>query len=411
VESPLSPSIIHYLLSTLYGIFHRVLLPIFLILLAAGAAAIVAFGTSADLAQYQHGLQIILLSRRLQWPLVSLSILCCLVLIVLVIANKRRAWWLIALGPITALFVYRFSLSADNFWSIADNPQMLTADTVTYVRDDDWVVGIELDEQAYAFPFQALYSTPVVIQTDRDKRMIVLWSPFANVARAYNVDREIKSRELDIVSMPANALLLYNTRIGQFINGITGQTPQGKRPDDFKAEIPTIKTTWKHWRTLHADSKVMVSTGRVAHDPPTVPVFPVYPPPKVWTDEDRKKVVVVPTTQPIAIPSEAITTKPINVMAGKLPVLIFRDGASGEVKAFDRRIDEDLMPRFELNHDSRRKLVMFVDSDTGTGWNAEGVAVDGDKQRKGKKLKPVEVQTDLYWGVLKFWYPEIELKK
>jgi hypothetical protein len=386
-----------------------VLLPIFLILLAAGAAAGMAFGTNPDLAQYHHGLQTILLARRLQWPLVALSLFCCIVLIFLVIANKRRAWWLIALGPITALFVYRFSLNPDNFWSIADNPPMLTADTVTFVRDEDWVVGVEFEEQAYAFPYQSLYSTPVVIQTDRDKRMILLWSPFANVARAFQIDREIKSRELDIVSMPANALLLYNTRIGQFINGITEETPQGKLPDDFKAEIPTAKMTWKKWRTLHADSKVMVATGRVAHNPPSVPVFPVYPPPKVWTDEDRRKVVIIPATQPIAVPGEAITKKPMNVMAGKLPVLIFRDGASGKVKAFDRRIDEDLMPRFEVNHDPRRKGVAFVDSDTNTGWNEEGVAVDGDKQRKGKKLKPLDIQEDLYWGVMKFWYPDLKL--
>ena len=253
------------------------LLPIFLILLAAGAAAVMAFGTNPDLAQHQHGLQIILLARRLQWPMVAFSLLCCLVLIVLVIANKRRAWWLIALGPITGLFAYRFSLSPDNFWSIADNPPMLTADTVTFVRDDDWVVGIEFEDQAYAFPYQSLYSTPVVIQTDRENRMIVLWSPFANTARAYFIERDLRSRELDIVSMPGNSLLLYNTRLGQFIYGVTGLTPQGKRPEDFKAEIPTTKTTWKHWRTLHVDSKVMVTTGRLAHNPPAVPVFPVYP--------------------------------------------------------------------------------------------------------------------------------------
>jgi len=206
-------------------------LPIFLILLAAGAAAIMAFGTNPDLAQYSHGLSVILLTRRLQWPLVAFSLLCCLVLIFLVISNKRRAWWLIALGPITALFAYRFSISPDNFFSVAENPAMLSADTTTFVRDDDWVVGVEFEEQAYAFPYQSLYSTPVVIQSDREKRMMLLWSPFANVARAFAMDRQTKARELDIVSMPANALLVYNARIGQFINGLTGLTPKGDRPD------------------------------------------------------------------------------------------------------------------------------------------------------------------------------------
>ena len=388
------------------------LLPILLIVLAIGAAAIMAFGSNPDLAQYSHGLQVILLTRRLQWPLVAFSILCCLVLLLLVITNKRRAWWLIALGPITALFIYRFSISSDNFFSIADNPQMLSADLVSFVRDDDWVVGLEFGEQSYAFPYQSLYSSPVVIETDRDKRLMLLWSPFANVARAYVIDREIKSRELDIVSMPANALLLYNTRIGQFINGVTGLTSKGAKPDGFKTEIPATKTTWKRWRAAHADSKVMVSTGRVARNPPAAPVLPLYPLGAVGNDPRvQTRIAIVATTQPIAFASESITNKPLNLMAGKTPVLLFRDAASGEIRAFERRLDEDLMPRFDLNRDTRRKLSLFVDSDTNTGWNADGVAVEGEKDRKGKRLKRLEIQEDLYWGVMKYWYPELQMTK
>ena len=389
-----------------------VLLPIFLILLAAGAAAIMAFGSNPDLAQYPHGLEILLLARRYQWPLVAFSILCCLILLFLVISNKRRAWWLIALGPITALFVYRFSINPNNFFSIADNPPMLSADEVTFVRDDDWVVGVQFEGVSYAFPYSSIYSAPVVIQSDREKRMILLWSPFANVARAFAIDREIKSREMDIVAMPANALLLYNTRDGQFINGITGLTMKGTRPDDFKTELATTKTTWKRWRAAHPDSKVMVATGRLAHNPPAAPVLPLYPLPKSQDDIPRdKRIVLIDSPDPIAVPIEAITTKPLNVMAGKTPVLVFRESASGELRAFDRRIDEDLMPRFEENHDRNRKQAVFVDSDTNTGWSVDGVAVDGDKDRKGKKLKRLDVQEDVYWGVMKVWYPGLQMAK
>ena len=153
----------------------------------------------------------------------------------------------------------------------------------------------------------------------------------------------------------------------------------------------------------------MVATGRLAHNPPSAPVLPFIRCPGRQMDmKSETRITVIPTTQPIAISAESITTKPMNVMAGKLPLLIFRDSASGEVKVFDRRVDEDLMPRFECNHDPRRKLATFVDSDTNTGWSNEGVAVDGDKQRKGKKLKPFPVEEDLYWGVMKFWYPELQ---
>ncbi|HEX3357830.1 MAG TPA: DUF3179 domain-containing (seleno)protein [Tepidisphaeraceae bacterium] len=385
------------------------ILPILLILLAAGAATVMAFGTNADLAQYRHGLDVIYFTRRLEWPLIAFALLACVALLILVISNKRRAWWLIALGPITALFFYRFSISSDNFFSVADNPQMLTADEVTFVRDDDWVVGVEFDDQSYALPYQALYSTPVVILNDRDKRLMVMWSPFANVAKAFQIERDIKSRELDIVSMPANALLVYNTRIGQFINGLTGETNKGVKPSGFKLEIPTNRTTWKQWRTAHSDSKVMVATGRLASNPPAAPVLPLYPMPP--GDSDATRIAMIPGTQPIAIATHSISAAPLNLMAGQLPLLIFLDPVTGAPRAFDRRVDGDLMPRFSINHDPRRKSVVFTDSDTNTGWSVEGVAIDGAKDRKGKKLKAVEIEQDLYWGVMRFWYPGLQMAK
>src|SRR5437763_1197041 len=84
-------------------------------------AAVAAYGTSASWAQYPHGLDLILWSRRLEWPLVTIAILLCLGLIALVIAGKRRAWWLIGLGPILALFAHRFVTDPAGAFSILEN--------------------------------------------------------------------------------------------------------------------------------------------------------------------------------------------------------------------------------------------------------------------------------------------------
>ena len=225
---------------------------------------------------------------------------------------------------------------------------MLTADTVTYVRDDAWVVGVEFEDQSYAFPYEApdldAGGDPDRSRQAADSALVAVRQRRAGVSHR---SRDQVARVLDIVSMPASSLLLCNTRIGQFINGITGQTPQGKTPDDFKEEIPVTKTTWKKWRTTHADSKVMVATGKLAHNPPAAPVLPVYPLPREFKTEGdpNRRIAVIPTTQPIAIATEKITTKPNNVMAGKLPVLIFRESATGEIRAFDRPSTRTLMPQ------------------------------------------------------------------
>jgi hypothetical protein len=98
------------------------------------------------------------------------------------------------------------------------------------------------------------------------------------------------------------------------------------------------------------------------------------------------------------------------VTAGDIPLVFLRDPASGRVKAFDRRIEKDLIPQFALNRDRRRKNVFMIDSDTNCGWSAAGVAIDGpDKHYHGRKLAPADLQADVWWGPVSFWNRDLRL--
>ena len=68
------------------------ILPILLLLLSTGAAALLALGTHPDLAYHAHGLACIMLTRRLEWPLVLLALLPCVGVLLLVISGKKRVW-------------------------------------------------------------------------------------------------------------------------------------------------------------------------------------------------------------------------------------------------------------------------------------------------------------------------------
>lgn len=389
----------------------RAMLPVVLIVVALSAAGMMAFGTHPHLMRFSRGLGMILLTRRLQWPLVAVVLLLCLTLIGLVVTNRRRAWWLIGLAPVVALFFYRFSSgSAMNAFAVVDDPPMVAAASASFLADDDYIVGVRFAEASYAFPYSSLYLNPVVILRRHEKRMILLWSAFANRATACAIDREIKARELEVVSMPANALLVYDGRIGQFINGLTGRTSENEQPVGFHAAIAVDKTTWRQWRSAHPDTLVM-SLGR-SLPAMNAPARPYYPMPRVPADLPADtRIAVIPTTQPCAIPSADIAANPVNITCGKLPVLLVRDPATGLLRAYDRRLGDDLTPVFRLNRDPRRPNVKYLDSDTPLGWSAQMAVVDGDRNWRGSRhLVPVPIEDDLYWGVMKFWFP-LELKK
>lgn len=386
-------------------------LPVILLFFATLAGAVMAYGTHANWAGYPHGFDFILFARRVQWPMAALALALCMVLVGLVIAGRRRAWWLIGLGPVLALFVHRFGSDSSNQFLVIENPAFETAASATFVGDDDWVVGVRFADADYAYPYAALFETPVVIHADHDRRLALMWSAYANRAVAVQVGRELRAADLEVVSMPANALLLYNSRLGQFVNGLTARTPGDAQPDGFGERVPITKTTWKLWRANHPETQVLMPVGSNYTSAPRVPIRPTFPLPLQLPPGRRPtfaRVVMVEASQPIAVQTEEVGTEPLNLAAGDEPVLLFRDRRDGGVRAFERRID-DLRPRFRLNADRRREKVAFVDLDTSAGWDRSGRAVDGPPEFRGRRLAPLPAEDGLYWDVMAYWTPGIKL--
>jgi hypothetical protein len=389
----------------------RVIIPILLLLVAILAFAAVAYGTLPVWGQYSNGVEIIMLARQYQWPLVGLGIVACLALIGLVVAGKRRAWWLIGLAPVLVLFTHALFSDPLRGFKVFDKPEFVAADNATTVKPEDHVLGVVFNGKSYAIPYAHAYFTPVMFVTDHDRRMVVMYSPYANHASAAALGRDVYPRDFEIVSMPANGLLLYNKKLGEFINAVAGQTMKTKqRPTGFSEMLPVRRTTYADWRAAHPDTVVMaLPEGKQAVvGKPLTPKFPTPMPGEREGVRVETPVAVLPTTRPVGILADAITDKPMNVSSPDFPLLVFRDPETGRMRAFVRRID-DLTPRFRLNADKRKKDVYLVDDDTKSDWTKDGKAVNGPAAKEKRVLAPVRVEEGLYWGVMKVWMPDVQL--
>ena len=364
-----------------------------------------AYGTHASWAQFSYGMDFILLSRRLQWPLVALSLILCLALLGLVISGRRRAWWLIGLGPVLALFVHRFASDPARQFACVENPAFVGASEARHVEDDDWVVGLQFGDGHYAYPYAALFETPLVIHAEHDKRVAVMWSPWANRAVAAPVGRELRAAHVEVVSMPGNALLLYNGRLGQFINGATGRTPHGEKADEVGEPLTNVtKTTWRAWRERHPETKVLLPVGRGYATAPRGPIRPAYPLPPAYAATPGTGHVLVGVRQPVAFPGEGVTADPLNVTADGVPAVVFRDPADGTIRAFQRRLGDHVLELRPAARGGRRGKALFVDDETKVGVNAAGVAVEGPAGLRGKRLARVPVDDQLHFGVMMYAY-------
>ncbi len=383
------------------------LLPLLLIVLATLSASVVVYGTFPQWAVHDSGLQVIEMCRRLQWPLFTVSLLLCMTLTVLVVIGRRRIFWLLGFAPVFALFLQHFVTGTIPNLRVVDSPAIVPAPSASFVRDDEYVVGVVFNGQAFAFPYRQLFNNPVVIVQEREKHMALFWSAFANRATACTVNRQIRARELDIVSMPANAILVYNSRVGEFINGFTGLTPEGKKPNGFGTRLPTTTMVWRDWKALHPESRVsFMPTLSTAPAGPVLPQFPM----RSTTRPSDERVVLFDSLPAVAVPEDRVGADVINLSVAGQPVLIFRD-ANGRLRAFERRF-ADRESRFHPNPSTRRaaKGVVMLDVATNSGWTVSGIAVDGDSQVIGQKLAPVtSFDEGAYWCVVKEWLPDAQL--
>lgn len=384
------------------------ILPLILVFFAAVSAAVAAYGTSPSLASLHNGIHYIEMARRLQWPLLTLSVLLALTLLVLIITGKKKVWWLLGLAPTGAMFLQIFVTGAMINLHVVEQPPLLpAADAQRLVKPGEYVVGLTVGDKAVAIPYRQLAGSPVVLLSHREKRVAVLWSQYANRALAFYVNRQIKAREMDVVSQPGNALLVYNARLGQFINGVTGLTPDGQIPYGFSARVPTDALPWEIWLAQHPQTLVTdMPTLSTALTTPAAPRYPLKAP---MPADMSRLVVLFPATQPVAVPEENLTAKPLNLELASLPVVAFRDPQTHKLRVFERKVNDQPF-RFIPNPSTRRaaKGVFMLDTLTNSGWNTNGVAVDGDGQIIGSRLTPVVgAEQGQYLGVLREWYPEL----
>jgi hypothetical protein len=379
-------------------------LPLVLIFIAIASAAGVAYGVHPNLAQYGNGLAVIMLSRRLMWPMIALSLICCLALLGSVISGRRRAWWLLGLAPVLALFAMRFAPGTPGPAAVLEAPVFVDATHPSAPEAGDYVVGVMFGDRAYAFPYRDLFVTPVVCVTDYDQRILLMWSAYANRAVAVQINREMKPRDLELVSSPANSLLLYDKRLGQFISGVTGKQINGRDVVGFAKPLATEKVVWSAWKTAHPETKVMAEQAR--GDAPNRPILPQYrlrvPP----SPDPMLPVALLATTQPAAVPEDAPLRAPLNVTVGSARVLLLRDKL-GRLRAFDRHVKEDLFLTFEPKQIRKQPEAVMQDNDTQSAWTIDGRALDGPL--KGERLREIDLDERLYWGVMKYWFPKLQL--
>ena len=168
--------------------------------------------------------------------------------------------------------------------------------------------------------------------------------------------------------------------------------------------LPSIEITWRGWKDLHPDTRVISGTTGFSRDYTQYP-YDLYEdpdaPPLLATSlidarrQPKERVLGVPGRTPgasVAFPFFALADAGDRVAAQQIvdgkPTLVLWDTAAAGAAAFDPRVDGQELT-FEVQDGD------FRDAQTGSTWRLDGLSVAGPLA--GEQLTPIADAFVSFW--------------
>jgi hypothetical protein len=140
-------------------------------------------------------------------------------------------------------------MSQDSFFASAESREWL---------DDEYVIGLALEDQARAYPIRLLSSHELVNDTVDGRAVLISWCPLCFSAIVF--DRIVDGRELTFgVSgmLYRDNLVMYDHQTNTLWSQLLGQSLRGALRRQRLTVIPSILTTWAEWKQLHPETLVL----------------------------------------------------------------------------------------------------------------------------------------------------------
>lgn len=298
-----------------------------------------------------------------------------------------------------------------------DNPKFLDISEIDFLDDNDLVVGFKSGTEAKAYPHEILDWHEIVNDKTNNIAYSVVYCPLTGSATGWN--RVVDGKETTF----GVSGLLYNTNIIPYDRKTNSNWSQmslkcvngklsGKEPENYML----IETTWKTWKELYPDSKILSEdTGfnrrygvypynsyRTNND---LFFFPVSNRDNRLPSKDRVFGMVI-NEKAKAFPFSNFSTglTVIEDEVGGIPVVIAGDKDRNFVVGFERMTQDGTLLSFTEAELDGTQIMMDTEGNT---WDLFGYAVSGPRQ--GQRLTS-PTGFIAYWFAWGTFFPEIELR-
>lgn len=296
-----------------------------------------------------------------------------------------------------------------------DDPKFIDASKADYLNDDDLVLGFADGGEVRAYPHNILDWHEIINDDTPNHSLAVIYCPLTGTGIGW--DRNVGDKKTTF----GVSGLLYNSNIIPYDRSTDSNWSQlllksvngdlaGTRPGIHNL----VETSWKTWKTMFPDSKVLsLSTGYNRN-------YQNYPYGSYKTNESlifpvsntdarihlkERVLAVFENEKAIAFRFDQLETNDYLITArlNDKNLVVTGDKSANLMVAFQRTLPDGTSLEFQpLNN----QLPNILTDNEGNIWDVFGRATDGP--RKGEELSPVP-QMMGYWFAFAAFYPKIDL--
>jgi hypothetical protein len=296
------------------------------------------------------------------------------------------------------------------------SPNMVSAQSVTYLTDDDLVLGYKLGDDVRAYPHDILDWHEIINDEVDGNPIAVIYCPLTGTGTGW--ERTLKGT----VTTFGVSGLLYNTNVIPY-DRLTNSNWSQMRMECVNGElkgtkpqpVQLVETTWKTWKEMFPESKVVsLQTGfnrsygvypygfyKTNND---IFLFPYTPKDSRLPNKERVLGVVVEGDAKIyRFDSFDVSLGIVNDNFRGIELVIAGSKENNFLVAFEAKLADGTLAEFSAFTGAPGISAEILTDTEGNTWNIFGEAVSGP--RKGEKLKQVTSFIG-YWFSWGAFYPE-----
>jgi hypothetical protein len=148
-----------------------------------------------------------------------------------------------------------------------DQPRFIKPAEVNFLRDDDSVLSVKIDNEVRAYPLRILVWHEIVNDQIGDHAIAVTYCPLAGAGLVF--DRQVNARKLSFgVSglLYQSDLVMYDRETESLWPQIAMKAVSGAQGGAELHWLPGEEMTWRAWREAHPDGKVLSTQTGHARD-------------------------------------------------------------------------------------------------------------------------------------------------